>query len=254
MTNRRILEIQLKTWGMKPTSASSGAAGLRKVAEQNFDVVLIDFQMPEMDGIMVAREIRKLTQTPLMLLSSSGEMIAGEEAKLFQAQISKPIRHSLLFAALLKIIGTEPAPPVQISGKKFDTAMATRHPLRILLAEDNLVNQQVGKLMLSRLGYTADLAADGPEAINAVERTAYDLVLMDIQMPGMTGIEAARIIREKLRGKCPSIFALTAEALEGDKQKFLGLGFDGYLSKPLQIQTLQDTLETVNASTHLTKV
>jgi len=254
MTNRRILEIQLKTWGMKPTSASSGAAGLRKVAEQNFDVVLIDFQMPEMDGIMVAREIRKLTQTPLMLLSSSGEMIAGEEAKLFQAQISKPIRHSLLFAALLKIIGTEPAPPVQISGKKFDTAMATRHPLRILLAEDNLVNQQVGKLMLSRLGYTADLAADGPEAINAVERTAYDLVLMDIQMPGMTGIEAARIIREKLRGKCPAIFALTAEALEGDKQKFLGLGFDGYLSKPLQIQTLQDTLETVNASTHLTKV
>ena len=132
--------------------------------------------------------------------------------------------------------------------------MATNHPLRILLAEDNSVNQQVGLLMLSRLGYSADLAVDGQRALNAVEKAQYDLILMDIQMPNLGGVDAARIIREKLGAKCPSIIALTAEALEGDKQRFLDLGFDGYLSKPLQTHTLQDTLKRVNPSTQLAKV
>jgi CheY-like chemotaxis protein len=131
--------------------------------------------------------------------------------------------------------------------------MATRHSLRILLAEDNSVNQQVGLLMLSRLGYHADLARDGQQVLHAVEKTQYDLILMDIQMPNMDGIDAARLIRKKLGAKCPSIFALTAEALEGDKQRFLGLGFDGYLSKPLLTHTLQDTLRAVTSSTQLAK-
>jgi signal transduction histidine kinase/CheY-like chemotaxis protein len=247
-TNRRILEIQLKIWGMDTTSCSSGAEGLRKMAEQTFDVVLIDFRMPGMDGVTLAREIRQRGRSPLILLSSSGEIIAGEDADLFQAQISKPIRHSTLFNALLNILGTEIKQPVAIVEKKFDGTTATNHPLRILLAEDNSVNQQVGLLMLSRLGYTADLATDGQRALNAAEKVGYDLILMDIQMPNMNGIDAARIIRERLGAKCPSIFALTAEALEGDKQRFLGLGFDGYMSKPLQIHTLQDTLKMIHAS------
>jgi signal transduction histidine kinase/CheY-like chemotaxis protein len=253
-TNRRILEIQLKIWGMKPTLASSGADGLRKIADQNFDVALIDFQMPEMDGVTLAREIRKRTQTPLLLLSSSGEIITGKDANLFQFQISKPIRHSALFNALLKIVGTKPREPLKISEKKFESVMATEHPLRILLAEDNSVNQQVGLLMLSRLGYIADLAVDGQWALNAVEKVRYDLILMDNQMPNMDGVEAARIIREKLGAKSPCIIALTAEALEGDKQRFLDLGFDGYLSKPLQTHTLRDALMTVKSSTSLAKV
>ena len=249
--NRRILEIQLKIWGMESVSASRGAEALSKMAAQHFDVVLIDFQMPEMDGVTLAREIRQRSQTPLVLLSSSGEIIGGEDAKLFQIQISKPIKHSALLNALLKIIGTAAAQPPQIAEKKFDSTMATRHSLRILLAEDNAVNQQVGLLMLSRLGYKADLARDGQQALHAVEKGQYDLILMDIQMPNIDGIDAARIIREKLGVKCPVIFALTAEALEGDKQRFLSLGFDGYLSKPLQIHTLQETLKTVNPSTKL---
>jgi CheY-like chemotaxis protein len=114
-----------------------------------------------------------------------------------------------------------------------------------LLAEDNVVNQQVGLLMISQLGYCADLARDGQLAVNAVEKAQYDLILMDIQMPNMNGMDAARKIREKLGESCPLIFALTAEALEGDKQRFLGLGFDGYLSKPLQSRTLQEALELV---------
>ena len=253
-TNRGILDMQLKTWGMRPTSASSAAEGLRKMAEQSFDVVLIDYQMPEMDGVTLAREIRQRTQTPLILLSSSGELITGEDADLFQIQIPKPIRRSSLFNALLKIIGTVPAQPPQFAEKKTDSTMATRQPLRILLVEDNPVNQMVGLLMLSRLGYKPDLALDGQQALNAVEKVQYDLILMDIQMPNMNGIDAARIIRENLGLKCPVIYAHTAEALEGDKQRFLGLGFDGYLSKPLQIHTLQDTLKTISSSTKLAKV
>lgn len=209
--------------------------------------------MPEMDGVTLAREIHKRTQTPLILLSSSGETIAGEDASLFQIQISKPTRHSSLFNALLTVIGPEPGQPVQIVEKKFDNTMATNYPLRILLAEDNFVNQQVGLLMLSRLGYTADLASDGQRALNAVEKSEYDLILMDIQMPTMNGIDAARIIREKLGAKCPAIFALTAEALKDDEQRFLDLGFDGYLSKPLHILTLQDSLKTVTSGTRFAK-
>jgi signal transduction histidine kinase/DNA-binding response OmpR family regulator len=250
-TNRRILETQLKIWGMRASSSSSGTEGLRKMAERPFDVVLIDFQMPEMDGVTLAREIRKRTQTPLILLSSSGEMIVGEDADLFRIQIPKPIRRSSLFNALVDIVATESRQPPKKVQKKIDSAMATKHPLRILLAEDNTVNQQVGLLMLSRLGYLADLAPDGHRALKAIEKTAYDLILMDIQMPDMNGIDAARMIREKLGAKCPTIFALTAEALEGDKQRFLDLGFDGYLSKPLETHTLQDALKTIKPGFHL---
>jgi signal transduction histidine kinase/DNA-binding response OmpR family regulator len=244
-TNRRILEIQLKIWGMQATSVASGFEGLKKLAEQTFDVVLIDFQMPEMDGLTLARKIRKQTKPPLILLSSSGEIITGEDAKLFQIQIPKPIKHSHLFNALLRITGVEPTQPLQTGAKKFDHAMATNHPLRILLAEDNAVNQMVGLLMLSRLGYAAELAESGQQALDAVEKNPFDLILMDIQMPDMNGIEASRRIREKLGAQCPPIFALTAEALEGDKQRFLNLGFDGYLSKPLEAQTLQTMLKSV---------
>jgi signal transduction histidine kinase/CheY-like chemotaxis protein len=250
-TNLRILETRLKTWGMKPTIASGWVEGLRKVEEQHFDVILIDFQMPEMDGVHVARKIRERCPTPLILLSSSGEIISGEDAKLFQMQIPKPIRHSSLFNALLKILATEPKEVSQIAEKTFDTAIGIDHPLRILLAEDNSVNQQVGLLMLSRLGYTADLASDGEGALNSVEKAEYDLILMDIQMPHLDGIDAARLIREKLGPKCPAIFALTAEALEGDKERFIALGFDGYLSKPLQTHTLRSALETVRSSSQL---
>jgi signal transduction histidine kinase/DNA-binding response OmpR family regulator len=248
-TNRCILEIRCKNWGMTPTSTSSGAEALKKIAKQNFDVVLIDFQMPEMDGLSLARAIHRQTPTPLILLSSSGKLIAGEDAHLFRIQIPKPIRHSSLFNALLTILGPATKQPLKSDDKKFDHTMAAAHPLRILLAEDNSVNQQVALLMLSRLGYRADLATDGRRALESLGQAEYDLILMDVQMPNMNGIDAARIIRENLGANCPAIFALTAEALEGDKQRFLDLGFDGYLSKPLQTQTLQDALKMVRPAT-----
>ena len=121
--------------------------------------------------------------------------------------------------------------------------MGSTFPLRILLAEDNPVNQKVGLLMLSRLGYEADLAVNGLKALEAIEKKGYDLVLMDIQMPEMNGIEASRLSRERLGAECPIIVALTAEALQDDRERFLRAGFDGYLSKPLQAHKLEQMLK-----------
>ncbi|MCE0484100.1 MAG: response regulator [Methylacidiphilales bacterium] len=244
-TNLNILDIQLKIWGMQPTAVSSGREALEKLNGQSFDVGLIDLQMPEMDGIMLAREIHVRKAVPLVLLSSSGEALTGGDAMQFQFQIPKPIKHSHLLNALLKITGTERRLPPVVIEKKFDDTLGRRNPLRILLAEDNGVNQKVGLLMLSRFGYSASLAANGQLVLDAIEKATFDLVLMDIQMPDLNGIEAARILRERLGSRCPTIIALTAEALEGDRERFLGLGFDGYLSKPLQAKALQEVLEAV---------
>ena len=133
--------------------------------------------------------------------------------------------------------------------KQFDSGMGQRHPLRILLAEDNVVNQKVGLLMLARLGYQADLAVNGLQVLKAAGAAPYDLIFMDIQMPEMDGIEATRQLRQKLGKKCPFLVALTANAMEGDQKRFLGLGFDGYLSKPLIPDALQTMLQSVPAPT-----
>jgi len=244
-TNRRILELQLKFWGMTAIAVSSGREALLLLAEEKFDAILVDLLMPEMDGIMLAREIRSRHQTPLLLLSSTGDNLSEEDASLFAHQISKPIKHSVLFNALLKLIGAEEQPLRKAIEKKLDNTLAGKNPLRILLAEDNVVNQKVGVLMLSRLGYTANVVVNGKRALEALDKAAYDLILMDIQMPEMNGIDATRIIRETFRDHRPIIVALTAEALEGDEERLLGLGFDAYLAKPIQAHKLQKVLESI---------
>jgi signal transduction histidine kinase/CheY-like chemotaxis protein len=244
-TNRRILELQLKFWGMRATAVSSGPEALQLLAKTKFDVILVDLLMPEMDGIALAKEIRMKIQTPLLLLSSTGENLNEEDASLFAHQISKPIKHSVLFNSLLKLSGSPEEPLRKATEKKLDKGLAEKNPLRILLAEDNAVNQKVGLLMLSRLGYTAKAVTNGKRALEALDKAAYDLVLMDIQMPEMNGIDATRIIRETFRDQRPVIVALTAEALEGDEERFLSLGFDAYLSKPLQAHKLQKVLEAI---------
>jgi len=244
--NRRILEKQLKIWGMNSMTAAAGAEAIERLAQYPFTLALLDLQMPGMDGITLAREIRRRKpMLPMVLLSSSGEILTGEEADLFHFQIPKPIKHSQLYNALIKITGVATAQTPKACEKKLDATMAVTHPLRILLAEDHAVNQKVQMLMLSRLGYAADLAVNGKRAVEAVGKVSYDVVLMDVQMPEMNGIDATCLIRKKLGDACPVIFALTAEDLEGETKKFLDLGFDGYLRKPLQAILLQDLLKTV---------
>jgi signal transduction histidine kinase/DNA-binding response OmpR family regulator len=245
-TNRRMLDAQLKAWGMTTVSVASGRDALAKLAEAEFNAVLLDLQMPEMDGVALAREIRKsFPPMPLILLSSSGEVEVGEAGNLFQYQVAKPIKQSVLHRALEEVTGVA-RERKKSSARQFDQDMGVRRPLRILLAEDNGVNQKVGMMLLARLGYRADLAGNGVEVLEVVKKASYDLILMDVQMPEMDGIEAMRRLREKLDGRCPFICALTAEALEGDRERFLGIGFDGYLSKPLSPEKLQGVLEEVS--------
>lgn len=229
---------------MLSESAATAAEALDLLRRKTFDIALIDFELPEMDGILLAREMRKTTQIPLMLLSSSGESVSGEDANLFQAQLSKPLKHSLLFAAILRLTGTKNDVPVPVQKKHFDHQLAAVRPLRILLAEDNSINQKVALKMLAQFGYGADLADNGREALEVGLSADYDLILMDIQMPGMDGMEASQNLRMQLGERCPYIVALTAEALEGDRQRFLAGGFDGYLSKPLQVTALEELLRS----------
>jgi two-component system, sensor histidine kinase and response regulator len=244
-TNRYILELQLKVWGMTTTSVSTGREALRRISEQKFDVALLDLQMPEMDGISLAREIGKQINLPLVLLSSTGQLLTSEDAALFKCQVPKPIRQSALLNALLRIAGAKDPQPQKVSEKRFDSGLAEKQPLRILLAEDNVINQKVALNMLSRLGYKAELAVNGLQVLDALSKAEYDLIFMDVQMPEMDGVETTQIIHENFRTKRPFVVALTAEALEGDRERFLSLGFDSYLSKPLQSNALQELLRSV---------
>jgi PAS domain S-box-containing protein len=245
-TNRRMLELLLDSWGMNTILASSSEEALKLMAERKIDIALIDLQMPEVDGISLAHLIKQQVDIPLILMSSSGAMIVGDDARLFDSQVPKPVKQSHLLNALLRASGVEVDQAPQRPEPKFDSRLAARHPLRILLAEDNLVNQKVGLSILARMGYAVDVAKNGREALKALDHATYDVILMDIQMPEMNGMEAARNVRERLGEKSPKIIALTAEALEGDKERFLSLGFDGYLSKPLQVQKLQETLKCIS--------
>ena len=244
-TNRRILDIQLETWGMTPVPFSSGPDALAALGEHHFDVGLIDLQMPEMDGITLARKIRERSSIPLILLSSLGKTEVGADGSLFAAQIPKPIKQSALFDALQQAVGHHRSGSAAIlPTRNVNADFAAHHPLRILLAEDNLVNQKVGLMMLASFGYHADLVGDGTAVVAAQARSPYDLILMDIQMPEMDGVTAARAILDADGDRAPHLVALTANALKGEREKFLQLGFHGYLSKPLQFQLLQEALLT----------
>jgi signal transduction histidine kinase/CheY-like chemotaxis protein len=244
-TNRRVLDIQLAAWGLVPTSVASGREALVRLATEKFDVILVDLLMPEMDGIATARAIRERSSTPMILLSSSGETLSGKNSALFAFQIPKPIKQSLLFDALQHVAGAGRQRQKEPT-RQFGSDQAAQYPLRILLAEDNAVNQKVGLMMLSNFGYRADLAMNGREALDAIDATRdgapYDLVLMDVQMPEMDGITSAQIILNTYALRRPYLAALTANAMEGDRERLLQAGFDDYLSKPLQAERLKEIL------------
>ena len=245
-TNRRIFSLQAQGWGMLPSDTGSPAQAIDWLRQGTaFDVALVDRQMPEMDGLMLALELRRLApHLPMIMVSSLGRREAGTEAEGIAAFLLKPIKPSQLYNALVGLfvrqVDARPAEAV----RHFDGEMGKRHPLRILLAEDNAVNQKLALRLLERLGYRADLAANGVEAIRAVERQAYDVVLMDVQMPEMDGLEATRQIRARwAEGERPRIVALTANALAEDRAACLEAGMDDYLAKPIRVEELVAALE-----------
>jgi signal transduction histidine kinase/CheY-like chemotaxis protein len=253
-TNRRVLTLQAGKWGMRIRPTESPAEALRWVqAGEPLDVAILDMHMPEMDGLELARRIHaQRPSLPLVLASSLGRREAGDTEGLFSAYLSKPVRQSQLFDALAGLLADHeaataparraPAPP------RIDSEMAARHPLRILLAEDNVVNQKLALRILQQMGYRADLASNGIEAIESVERHTYDVVLMDVQMPEMDGLEASRRITAKRRaGERPRIVAMTANAMAGDREMCLAAGMDDYITKPIRVEALVEALMQVPA-------
>ncbi len=250
-TNRRILTDVAANWGMEARAAATPADVLIWLREgQLFDVAVLDMHMPEMDGVTLAREVRKLRseiEMPLVMLSSLGERDIAAEAKLFAAFLTKPAKPAQLFDVLAGLFKTEVAEVRPVTSHPFvvAAAAAASRTETVLLAEDNVVNQKVALLMLAKLGYRADVAANGHEAIAAVKRQRYDFVLMDVQMPEMDGLEAARQITASLprRGDRPWIIAITANAMQGDRELCLAAGMDDYVSKPMKTEELSAAFE-----------
>ncbi len=245
--NRRILKLQTESWGMKPQAVESGAEALRLIdSGVSFDLAILDAQMPEMDGFTLAGEIRERTCSfPLIMLTSIGFSPDGVLAREFSACLPKPVKASQIYNTLVEVLAGSSRVRVKPSGKQsapdFDGQMSSRMPLRILLAEDNSMNQKLATLFLERLGYRADVAANGLEAVDAVLRQQYDTILMDVQMPEMDGLEATR----KIRGQAirqPHIIAMTANAMRGDREQCLEAGMNDYITKPIDVKELRNAL------------
>ena len=261
-TNRLILLKQLNSWGMDAVAVESGAEALRNLRNgEHYDVAILDMQMPGMDGQMLARQIKEgelAIELPLVMLSSLGRPLSGKDDALFEAMLTKPVKPSHLFDALMGIFSDRPVsnrPTHRRIANRFDfnPEQAQNYPLRILLAEDNAVNQKVALRMLDRMGYQADVAGNGLEAIRALEQQPYDCILMDIQMPEMDGVAATKMIRRNWSdAERPRIIALTANAMKEDRQKYVRIGMDDYLSKPIQAEALSAALVTAHEeTTHL---
>jgi signal transduction histidine kinase/CheY-like chemotaxis protein len=248
-TNRRILTAQLSKWELEPVSAATPPQAIDLLGQQRFDVALFDFEMPEMNGVELARRLKSLgliSGTRMILSSSSGtsqhEML-GDGENPFDAFLTKPTKSDQLKEALGRLLGGASSAPARRSASAIDTTLAQQRPLRILLAEDNAVNQKVAVRLLERMGYRPDVASNGLEALAAVHRQPYDVVLMDVQMPEMDGLEAARRITSECDpGSRPRLIALTANVLKGDQQMCFEAGMDDYLPKPLDLSHLREAL------------
>jgi CheY-like chemotaxis protein len=252
-TNRRVLALQTGKWGMRSRDTESPLEALRWLEQgERFDLAILDMHMPEMDGIDLARRIRASHAVlPLVLFSSLGRHDTPATESLFDAYLAKPIRQSHLFDTLVSLLGHDtPVRPSAADAAKpqIDPTMAAHHPLRILLAEDNAVNQKLAMRLLQQMGYRADLASNGIEAVESVKRQAYDVVLMDVQMPELDGLDATRQICKLMEApQRPRIVAMTANAMQGDREICMAAGMDDYLTKPIRVDRLVEALNSVPA-------
>ena len=245
-TNRRVLALQAAKWGMSVQDSPEPARALEMLAKQRFDLAIVDMHMPGMDGATLAGRIRAAGHAlPLVLFTSLGRREESDD--FFAATLAKPLRQSQLFDTLVTLLahdaGEAPKAAPDATRLRIDATLAARHPLRILLAEDNVVNQKLALRLLQQMGYRADLASNGLEAVKSVARQRYDVVLMDVQMPEMDGLDASReIVRRWPQGERPRIVAMTANAMQGDRETCLAAGMDDYVTKPIRIDALVQAL------------
>jgi len=254
-TNRKILSVQTKSCGSTSEAFTSGAEALASIKRgDSYDLAFLDMHMPEMDGVALARELRKLPNAktlPLVMLSSSvmsRRSVSNGNEDLFAAFLTKPLKPSQIFDVLIEIFaGHSNKSHQSVSVEKIDRAMAEKAPLKILLAEDNVVNQKVAIRILEKMGYRADVAGNGVEVLEALERQPYDLVLMDVHMPEMDGLAATREIcqrwsQSQRSSERPRIVAMTANAMQGDREECRAAGMDDYIKKPVNLAELQNAL------------
>ncbi|MDY6803668.1 MAG: response regulator [Cyanobacteriota bacterium] len=255
-TNRLVLKLQTKSFGMTSQEAESGEEALSILrGGQKFDLAILDMQMPHMDGVMLAAEIRKLPgweDVPLVMLSSMGHFDRSESDShpLFAAYLNKPIKQSQLYNISIDIFDKNASVPSPVQASEPDLLLGERLPLKILLAEDNAVNQKVAINILNNLGYRADIAGNGLEVLEALRRQPYDVVFMDVQMPEMDGLTATRVLCERRSpSERPRIIAMTANAMESDRDACLEAGMDDYLSKPIRLEALIAALNKCSPKT-----
>ena len=258
-TNRQILHHQLTRWKMRATDAAGGHEALdlmrmEAASDDPFSLVVLDMQMPEMDGLTLARAIKgdaRLARARLLMLTSLGHRLDAAEMQAagISACLVKPVKESRLFDALVTVAGAgfvEPLPEANLPEASAHAAAGhTPHPVRILLAEDNAVNQNLALRQLKKLGYTARAATNGLEVLAALEHENFDIILMDCQMPEMDGYEVTRRVRQQegAAKKSPAyIIALTANALEGDRERCLAAGMNDYITKPVHLPDLKAAL------------
>ncbi|MCP4198945.1 MAG: response regulator, partial [Proteobacteria bacterium] len=245
-TNRRILTLQVKSWGMTSRDTGDPLEALEWVRQNGcFDLAILDMQMPQMDGLELAVEIQKIKgieTLPLVMLSSMGQWESRHSNEELAVCLTKPVKASQLFDTLMSVFSKQDrgrrvkTPSGEVL---FDPEMGRRHPLKILLAEDNINNRTLALLLLDRLGYRADVAANGLEVLESLRRQAYDVVLMDVQMPEMDGLEATRgINREWPKAHRPRIIAMTASVMIEDRNACEAAGMDDFVSKPIRVPEL----------------
>jgi PAS domain S-box-containing protein len=253
-----ILVRQLSNWKMETVPVASGEKALEVLSDgEKFDLVILDRHMPEMDGMELAKKLHNHPQgeeLPLVMLSSLGTSAVEAKKHHLSALLSKPVKqghlHKVLLETLAPQASTQPVTPARTIAPSVQ-----RLPLRILLAEDNLVNQKVATHMLARLGYQADIANNGMEVLQGLQHNAYDVILMDVQMPEMDGMETTRVICKQWPAEQrPYIIAMTAHALSGDAEKCLAAGMNDYISKPVHIDKLETALEKSRTITRVAAI
>jgi signal transduction histidine kinase/DNA-binding response OmpR family regulator len=239
-TVRQTLSKQMKTWKMVPVLADTAGRALEILTQQaGFDLVLTDISMPGTDGLELAKTIRQqYTTLAIIGLNSTGDTINQQASSPFSSIIAKPAHQLLLLDKILNIA----IPATVTSENTLSGVFAERFPLRILVAEDNPINQKIARKILAKLGYEPAVANDGKEVMEMVGQDHYDIILMDVQMPQMNGLEATRMIRTCLEVQ-PVIIALTANAMHGDRDECRQAGMDDYMSKPIDLDELLKQLE-----------
>lgn len=246
-TNLAILKNQLEQWKLVPTLANSAAEALEIMrSQQEYNLVITDMQMPDIDGVEFTKRLKdKYANIPVVLLSSIGDESKKKHAGLFAAVLNKPVKQQQFRHVLLSVLqpdGEPPAAEEPKSGQVLSDDFALKYPLKILVADDNPVNQKLALRVLSKLGYhNVEIAQTGLEAVEKFGDTYYDVILMDMQMPEMDGLEATRLIRTKQYHQ-PVIISMTANAMQSDQDECMKAGMDDYISKPVKLEKLVEVL------------